>query len=65
MAGASMVWALGCTGKFCWPIPDRGLAKRLHRVTAPTLIVWGEEDGLFSVAYAEEFARASPTHGSP
>lgn len=59
-AGAAMVWALGCTGKFCWPIPERGLSKRLHRVSAPTLIVWGEEDALISVDYADEFARRIP-----
>lgn len=54
-AGAGMVWALGCTGKLVWPIPDKGLHARLHRVTAPTLIVWGEEDALVSSAYAAEF----------
>ena len=52
---AATVWALGCTGKFVWPIPDRGLAKRLHRITTPTLIVWGAQDRLAPVAYAEEF----------
>jgi pimeloyl-ACP methyl ester carboxylesterase len=54
-AMASMVWALGCTGKFCWPIPDRGLHKRLHRISAPTLIVWGEDDAIAPVVYANEF----------
>jgi pimeloyl-ACP methyl ester carboxylesterase len=54
-ATASLVWALGCTGKFCWPIPDRGLHKRLHRVSTPTLIVWGEDDALAPVEYADEF----------
>ena len=54
-AQAAMVWNLGATGKLCWPIPDRGLHKRLHRVTAPTLIVWGEQDALASPVYAEEF----------
>jgi pimeloyl-ACP methyl ester carboxylesterase len=54
-ARAAMVWNLGATGKLCWPIPDRGLHKRLHRVTAPTLIVWGEQDTLISPVYAEEF----------
>lgn len=54
-ATAGLVWALGCTGKFCWPIPDRGLHKRLHRVSIPTLIVWGEDDALAPVVYAEEF----------
>jgi pimeloyl-ACP methyl ester carboxylesterase len=51
---SALVWALGCTGKFVWPIPDRGLHKRLHRVTAPTLIIWGEQDRLNPVEYAHE-----------
>jgi pimeloyl-ACP methyl ester carboxylesterase len=54
-AQAAMVWNLGATGKLYWPIPDRGLAKRLHRITTPTLIVWGEQDALISPVYAEEF----------
>jgi pimeloyl-ACP methyl ester carboxylesterase len=53
---ADLVWALGATGKFVWPIPDKGLKKRLHRVKAPTMIVWGEDDALISAVYAEEFA---------
>jgi len=53
---ADLVWALGATGKFVWPIPDKGLKKRLHRVKAQTLIVWGEDDALVSSIYAKEFA---------
>lgn len=53
---ADLVWALGATGKFVWPIPDKGLKKRLHRVKASTLIVWGEDDALVSSVYAKEFA---------
>lgn len=53
---ADLVWALGATGKFVWPIPDKGLKKRLHRVKAPALIVWGEDDALVSAIYAKEFA---------
>jgi pimeloyl-ACP methyl ester carboxylesterase len=52
---ADLVWALGATGKFVWPIPDKGLKKRLHRVTAPTMIVWGEDDALIPALYAKEF----------
>jgi len=55
---ANMIWALGCTGKFAWPIPERGLAKRLHRITVPTLIVWGADDTLIPAAYAAEFGKA-------
>jgi len=51
-------WSLACTGKFIWPIPDRGLRKRLHRITAPTLIVWGHQDRLVKTVYADEFANA-------
>ena len=48
-------WSLACTGKFVWPIPDKGLKKRLHRIAAPTLVLWGEEDGLVPPVYAGEF----------
>jgi pimeloyl-ACP methyl ester carboxylesterase len=56
-AQARFLWALGCTGKFVWPIPDRGLHKRLHRITAPTLVLWGHEDRLTPMIYAGEFGR--------
>jgi pimeloyl-ACP methyl ester carboxylesterase len=55
VALADTVWALGATGKFVWPIPDKGLHRRLHRITAPALVVWGEHDRLVSPVYAEEF----------
>ena len=56
VAMADAVWAMGATGKFVWPIPEKGLEKRMHRITAPTLIIWGKDDGLISSAYAQEFA---------
>jgi pimeloyl-ACP methyl ester carboxylesterase len=52
---ADLVWAFGATGKFVWPIPDKGLKKRLHRVKANTLIIWGDDDALISSVYAKEF----------
>jgi pimeloyl-ACP methyl ester carboxylesterase len=57
MARVGLQWAMGATGKFLWPIPDKGLKKRIHRVQAPTLLVWGKEDRIVPPAYAEEFAR--------
>jgi pimeloyl-ACP methyl ester carboxylesterase len=57
---ADSVWALGTTGKFVWPIPDKGLKKRIHRVAAETLIIWGERDRLVSPVYAQEFAGLIP-----
>jgi pimeloyl-ACP methyl ester carboxylesterase len=55
-----LTWAMGATGKFVWPIPDKGLKKRIHRVQAPTLLVWGKEDRLVPLVYADEFARRLP-----
>ena len=43
--------------KFVWPIPDKGLTKRLHRVAAPTLLLWGDADRANPVVYAEEWQR--------
>jgi pimeloyl-ACP methyl ester carboxylesterase len=48
-------WAFACAGKFTWPIPDRGLRDRLHRISVPTLLVWGEKDKLVPPVYAEDF----------
>ena len=52
VAAASMLWPLG----------DRGQAGRIHRLTCPTLILWGDEDELLPVAAARRWAVAS---GSP
>jgi pimeloyl-ACP methyl ester carboxylesterase len=41
---------------FIWPIPERGLAKRLHRIRAKTLVLWGAADKLISNIYAQDFA---------
>jgi pimeloyl-ACP methyl ester carboxylesterase len=51
---------LGTATKFMWPIPDRGLNRRLPYIKAPTLIVHGEADGLIPMAYAQAFARLIP-----
>ena len=56
-AQIGLTWAMGATGKFLWPIPDKGLKKRIHRVKAPTLLIWGAEDQLVSPVYAEDFLR--------
>jgi len=48
--------ALGSTNHFLWPVPERGLRKRLDRVKAPTLIIWGEQDKIASRVYADDFA---------
>ena len=54
------MWVLACTGKFVWPLADRGLRRRAHRIAAPTLALFGERDGLVPPVYAKEFERAIP-----
>lgn len=41
---------------FAWPIAERGLIKRLRRIRADTLILWGEKDALMDRCYAQDFA---------
>jgi pimeloyl-ACP methyl ester carboxylesterase len=54
---AQSAWNIGCTTKFAWPIADHGLARRLHRISVPTLVLWGRDDVLVPVAYAEDFGK--------
>jgi pimeloyl-ACP methyl ester carboxylesterase len=54
---AQFVWSQACTGKFVWPVPDRGLKHRIHRIAAPSLIIWGESDRIIAPDYAKEFAK--------
>ena len=44
--------------KYLAPIPDRGLSRRLYRIRARTLIVWGAQDRLVPASYAKSFASA-------
>jgi pimeloyl-ACP methyl ester carboxylesterase len=39
---------------------DPKLAGRLHRVTVPVLVAWGEEDGVLSAGYGRAYAAAFP-----
>jgi pimeloyl-ACP methyl ester carboxylesterase len=57
---AQFIWSQACTGKFVWPIADRGFAKHGHRIAVPTLIVWGDTDRIIAPAYAQEFAKQIP-----
>lgn len=51
---------LAIAGKFLWPIPDRGLRKRLPLIAAPTLVLTGEADKLIPPVYGKAFADAIP-----
>ncbi len=48
---------LAMAGKLLFPIPDRGLAERLYRIRAKTILVWGESDRVIPPTYGEVFCR--------
>ncbi len=50
--------ALEAAARLLWPMGDRGLAKRLHRVRSDTLLLWGERDAVVPPSYAKRFASA-------
>jgi pimeloyl-ACP methyl ester carboxylesterase len=56
----TIVQAMTSVAKFIWPIPDKGLRRRLHRVSAKTLVVFGADDAFVPAIYADEFAAAIP-----
>jgi pimeloyl-ACP methyl ester carboxylesterase len=48
--------------RFAWSpyLHNPRLPGRLHRATAPTLVLWGDQDKVASRAYAESYAAALP-----
>jgi pimeloyl-ACP methyl ester carboxylesterase len=51
---------MATVARFLWPIPDRGLSRRLHRVQARTLVIHGALDRFVPVEYADEFVARLP-----
>jgi pimeloyl-ACP methyl ester carboxylesterase len=51
---------LAMAGKILFPIPNRRVSKRLYRLTAKTLVLWGGADKLIVPAYAERWGRLIP-----
>ena len=47
--------SLSTAGRFMWPIPDKGLSKRIHRIKAPTLLIWGDDDKIVPPVYGKMF----------
>jgi pimeloyl-ACP methyl ester carboxylesterase len=52
----AQVRSLEAAARLLWPLCDRGLGKRLHRIRAATLLVWGGEDQIVPASYAKRFA---------
>jgi pimeloyl-ACP methyl ester carboxylesterase len=53
-----MTRASEAAARIFWPTFDLGLHKRLHRITAPTLLLWGSDDRVVPASYAKRFADA-------
>ena len=51
---------LGTAGKILFPIPNRRLSKRLYRLQAETLVVWGREDKFIPPLYADRLCELIP-----
>ena len=58
------VQSLNAVGKFLWPIPDKGLVRRVHRIKSQTLVVVGDGDKLVPAAYAEMLTSRIPNSKS-
>jgi pimeloyl-ACP methyl ester carboxylesterase len=54
----TLVKGMTTVARFLWPIPDRGLSRRLYRIRAPTLVIHGEQDAFVPVQYAKDLAAA-------
>jgi pimeloyl-ACP methyl ester carboxylesterase len=51
----AMARGLRTAAKFLFPVPEVGLERRLWRITAPTLIVWGAQDRFVDPSYGALF----------
>ena len=51
---------LGMAGRILFPIPERGLAQRLYRIKAKTVVIWGDSYKLISPTYAHAFKKGIP-----
>ena len=54
----ALAQAMTTVAKYIWPIPDRGLRRRLPRVTAQTLVIHGADDAFVPALYADDFAKS-------
>jgi pimeloyl-ACP methyl ester carboxylesterase len=47
-----------------WPLGDRGLDKRLHRIRCPRLVLWGGQDELLPYGLGEAWGGATVIDGA-
>jgi pimeloyl-ACP methyl ester carboxylesterase len=49
--------AAEAAARIFWPLGNTRIEKRLHLVTQPTLLIWGEHDRVIPRLYADHFAK--------
>ena len=54
------VRAQEAAARLLWPVGDTRLARRLHRVSQPVLLVFGQEDRVLPASYRQRFQHALP-----
>ena len=54
------VRAQEAAARLLWPVGDTRLARRLHRVTQPVLLVFGEQDRVLPASYRQRFQESLP-----
>jgi pimeloyl-ACP methyl ester carboxylesterase len=59
-AVVALAQAMTTVAKYLWPIPDRGLRRRLHRISAPAIVVFGDQDAFVPSSYGARFAGLMP-----
>ena len=47
--------SLSTVARFLWPIPDKGLRRRLYRIAVPTRVILAGADAILPPAYADDF----------
>jgi pimeloyl-ACP methyl ester carboxylesterase len=52
--------AMASAARLLWPIPDRGLSRRMAMIPHPAIVIWGQGDRVVSSHYAQRFAEAMP-----
>ena len=57
----ALAQSLTTVTQYIWPLPDKGLRRRLYRIKAPTLVVFGANDAYVSPRYAKDFTSGLPT----
>jgi pimeloyl-ACP methyl ester carboxylesterase len=58
---SALLQARQTLARFAWQFPDNPrLVRYLYRVSTPTLIIWGEQDGVLSTAHGHAYQQGIP-----